>query len=178
MQYELYKEKFNTFFDSALIKGQIKEAVKMVKASSRIFFLGNGGSNSICSHMMEDFGKMARIPSFAFSDPPLVTCYANDYGWEKAMEEYLKLYYTDKNDLLVGISSSGESKNIINAVNLANQRNGNTITLSGFKAGNSLSKLGKLNFHTEVSNFGMAECFHQVILHSILDDIMPHRDLK
>ncbi len=172
MQYALYKKHFNEYFDSEVLKKQVADSVSMVKASGRIFFLGNGGSNSICSHMMEDYGKMARIPSFAFSDPPLITCYANDYGWEKAMEEFLKLHFTGEKDLLVAISSSGESKNILNAVNYVNTKNKNVITLSGFKAGNSLSKSGKINFHLPVANYGIVECFHQVLLHTVLDEIM------
>lgn len=171
MQYDLYKEHFDRYFGSEHIRNGITDSVSLVKSSERIFFLGNGGSNSICSHMMEDYGKMARIPSFAFSDPPLITCYANDYGWEKAMEEYLKLHFTGSKDLLIAISSSGESKNILNAVNFVNGKNKNVITLSGFKEGNSLSRSGKINFHLPVANYGIVECFHQVILHAILDEL-------
>lgn len=170
MQLELYHKVFESFFQSELIKKQIIESVELVRNSSRIFFFGNGGSNSICSHMMEDYAKMGGMPTFSFSDAPLITCFANDYGYEKAMEEYLKIHFTG-NDLLVAISSSGESKNILNAVKHANSVNKNVITLSGFKPGNTLNRSGKINIHTPVDNYGIAECFHQVILHVILDEL-------
>jgi D-sedoheptulose 7-phosphate isomerase len=168
MQIDSYAEHFSAYFSSPLIRKQIDESVSLVRSRKRIFFLGNGGSNSICSHMMEDYGKIARIPSYAFSDAALITCYANDYGYEKAMEEWIKLSFSE-GDLLVAISSSGESKNILNASKQALSMKGQVITLSGFKSGNSLSQLGHVNFHLPVSNYGIVECFHQVILHLILD---------
>jgi D-sedoheptulose 7-phosphate isomerase len=170
MQIDSYSKYFSTFFESDLIRSQISEAADIVRKSKRIFFIGNGGSNSICSHMMEDYGKMGRFPSFTFSDPALITCYANDYGYDKAMEEWLRLHFTDT-DLLIAISSSGESANIRNAVNYVNTVNKKVVTLSGFKPGNSLSKMGLVNFQLPVSNYGIVECFHQVILHMVLDII-------
>ena len=170
MQLNSYVKYFNSFFKSEQLPVEIAAAVEVIKKSKRIFFIGNGGSNAICSHMMEDFGKIARIPSFSFSDPALITCYSNDYGYERAMEEWLKLHFT-ATDLLVAVSSSGESKNIVNAVDYVNSLNHNVITLSGFKEGNALSKRGKVNFYLPVSNYGMVECYHQVILHIILDSL-------
>src|ERR1700758_2024389 len=113
MQLTTYKTAFNNYFDS-FVEQQMKDAIAVIKQSKRIFFIGNGGSNSICSHMMEDFAKVARYQTFAFSDPAIITCFANDYGYEKAMEEWLKIYL-QKDDLLISISSSGKSANIINA---------------------------------------------------------------
>lgn len=170
MPLNLYNQHFSEFFSSTVLRKQIEEAVTIVKNSKRIFFIGNGGSNSICSHMMEDFAKMGRFPTFAFSDAALITCYANDYGYEKAIEEWLKVHFI-QGDLLVAVSSSGESKNILNAAAYVNSVNKNVITLSGFKNGNSLSKLGKVNFHLPASNYGIVECFHQVILHVVLDTV-------
>jgi D-sedoheptulose 7-phosphate isomerase len=168
MQIDSYNKHFSSYFSSPVIRGQIHDSVEIVKKSKRIFFIGNGGSNSICSHMMEDFAKMGRYPTFAFSDAALITCFANDYGYEKAMEEWLKIHFV-VGDLLVAISSSGESKNILNSVSYASSISPNIITLSGFKEGNALSKLGTVNFQLPVSNYGIVECFHQVILHLVLD---------
>ena len=169
MQLSLYNRYYQDFFISNdTIEKQIKEVLPVLKKVERIFFIGNGGSNSICSHMMEDYFKIGRFPTFAFSDAALITCFANDYGYEKAMEEWLRLHFKST-DLLVSISSSGESKNIINATNLAKQQGGKIITLTGFKDGNTLSKMGDVNFHLPVANYGIVECFHQVILHVLLD---------
>lgn len=165
-----YKEKFTEFLNSKVIDGQIAEAVSLIKNHKRIFFLGNGGSNSICSHLMEDFAKVLKYESFSFTDAALITCFSNDYGYENAMVEWLKVYYKP-NDILVAISSSGNSANINNAVDYANSINKNVITLSGFKKDNPLVNKGKINFYLDSASYGIVECYHQTILHSILDII-------
>jgi D-sedoheptulose 7-phosphate isomerase len=170
MQTELYKNHFTQFFDSPELNTQIQSSVDIVRSVKRIFFVGNGGSNSICSHMMEDYGKIGRFRTYSFSDPALITCYANDYGYENAMTEWLKLHM-DAGDLLIAVSSSGESPNIVNAATFARECGAKLITLSGFAAGNRLSKLGDVNMHLPVKNYGIVECYHQVILHIILDSL-------
>jgi D-sedoheptulose 7-phosphate isomerase len=134
----------------------------------RIFFIGNGGSNSICSHMYEDFAKIGGYQTFAFSDAALITCFANDYGYERAMAEWLKIYI-EPGDLLVAISSSGNSPNILNAVEVAKTKQAHVITLSGFNRDNKLQDRGVVNFYIGSNSYGVVECFHQVILHSLLD---------
>jgi D-sedoheptulose 7-phosphate isomerase len=166
----LYNNKFNDWFASTSVKKGISDSVMLLKQSTRIFFLGNGGSNSISSHMMEDFGKMLHKQTFAFSDAALITCYANDYGYENAMAEWLKLHFK-ANDVLIAISSSGESKNIVNAAAIAKKTGGKVISLTGFNEGNKLSTMGDINFHLDAKSYGMVECFHQVILHIILDTL-------
>lgn len=170
MQTDLYSEHFSRFFSSEALKKQMADSVTMIRSVKRIFFLGNGGSNSISSHMMEDFGKIGRFRTYAFSDPSLITCYANDYGYENAMAEWLKLHM-DAGDLLVAISSSGESKNIVNAVAEAKKAGGKIITLTGFKEENTVSRMGDINILLPVKNYGIVECFHQTILHIILDSL-------
>jgi D-sedoheptulose 7-phosphate isomerase len=71
----------------------------------------------------------------------------------------------------VAISSSGESANILNATEAHQIKGGKIITLSGFKRDNKLSQMGDVNFQTSVSNYGIVECYHQVILHVILDEV-------
>lgn len=171
MQLDLYKKAFNDYFNLKLVETEIAEAVTLIKQSKRVFFIGNGGSNSICSHMMEDYAKIGRIPSFSFSDAALITCFANDYGYENAMAEWLKIYFQE-GDVLVGISSSGKSPNILNAVEMAKSKGGKIITLSGFNPANPLKQKGNINFHIPVENYGIAECYHQVILHIVLDEIV------
>lgn len=170
MQLNLYKHHFHSYFNLPVVEESIKQAICIIKKSNRIFFIGNGGSNAVCSHMMEDFAKVAGYETFSFSDATLITCLANDYGYERAMEEWLKIYFK-KGDLLVAVSSSGESNNILNAVDFVTARQGNTITLSGFSEENQLSKKGKVNFCIPVKNYGIVECYHQVILHIILDSL-------
>lgn len=171
MQIDLYQSTFNRFFDDPEIKDGIKKSVALLKPAKRIIFIGNGGSNSICSHMMEDFMKLAGKQTLNFSDPALITCFANDYGFENAMAEWIGFSF-QSGDVLVAVSSSGESKNILNAVKKHKQKNGKVITLSGFEPTNTLSTQGDINFNTPIKNYGIVECFHQVILHAILDEIV------
>lgn len=169
MQIKNYKEVFNQYFESNDFKSSYFNALDIISNCNRIFFIGNGGSNAICSHMMEDFAKMGRFETFSFSDPALITCYANDYGYDNALKEWLRIYLNE-GDVLIAISSSGNSDNIINAVNYANEQNAKVITLSGFKPENKLVSLGNENFHIASDSYGIVECFHQVILHAILDE--------
>jgi len=170
MQIDLYKSLFDKHFENPSLRANIKESVKLIKGSKRILFVGNGGSNAISSHMMEDYMKIASIPTMSFSDPALITCFANDYGYENALKEWINFNFQE-GDLLMAISSSGESLNILNAVQKHKSLGGIVITLSGFKSGNKLSKSGLVNFLVAEENYGIVECFHQVILHAILDEL-------
>lgn len=166
-----YNKVYSDYFNSESLQTQLKKAIEVIENSSRLFFIGNGGSNSISSHMMEDYGKMARIPSYAFSDPPLITCYANDYGYENIFKEWLELHM-QKGDTLIAISSSGNSENIVRGIEKAQEKGAGIITLSAFESTNKIATKGDVNFHIPVKSFGIAECFHQVILHVILDEII------
>lgn len=175
MQIDIYNKVYHQYFNSLDFKEKFDEALALLSEVNDIFFVGNGGSNSICSHMMEDFAKIGRFRTFAFSDPALITCYANDYGYEKAMYEWIKLNGR-KNDLLFAISSSGNSNNILNAVDAAQEKEMNVITLSGFKPNNKLVTKGNVNFFIGAENYGVVECFHQVILHALLDEFAMKKE--
>jgi D-sedoheptulose 7-phosphate isomerase len=174
MLYEKYQIEFSKYFNSEEIKNNLELSIDLFKKtkqeSPNVFFIGNGGSNSICSHMMEDFAKIQKFKTFSFSDPSLITCYSNDYGYENAIEEWIKIYF-QKNDILVSISSSGKSPNILNATQYASKLSNRILTFSGFEENNPLSKLGNINFYLPINNYGIVECFHQVLLHTILDSI-------
>ena len=175
MEIKNYQKEFNLFFDSEELQNKIIKTIGIIKSSDRIFFIGNGGSNAICSHMAEDFSKIANIPSLSFSDAALITCYSNDYGYEYAILEWLKVHFR-KNDLLVSISSSGNSDNIINASKFVKSIGGNLVTLSGFKNNNKLCKIGDINIYIKSKSYGIVECFHEVILHSIIDTIQNEKN--
>ncbi len=163
-----YNQIYNQYFNSSEFNKDFEQALLLIKETKRIFFIGNGGSNSICSHMYEDFMKIGGFKTFAFSDAALITCYANDYGYENAMSMWLE-HSMEENDLLIAISSSGNSPNINNAVLKAKEKNAKVITLSGFKENNQLKNKGYVNFYIQSESYGIVECFHQVILHVLLD---------
>ncbi|MGB6036843.1 MAG: SIS domain-containing protein [Cryomorphaceae bacterium] len=170
MQLNSYKSAFDQFFADQEITNGIKKSVDLVRQAKRVIFIGNGGSNAICSHMMEDYMKIAGKPTISFTDAALITCFANDYGYDNAMKEWINFSFQE-GDLLVAISSSGESANILNATEAHQIKGGKIITLSGFKRDNKLSQMGDVNFQTNVENYGIVECYHQVILHVILDEV-------
>ena len=100
--------------DSNLIEKSVKIINKIIKQNKRIFIIGNGGSASIASHVSVDFAKVARVRSSTFNNSNLITCFANDYKYENWVTEAIKAY-CDNKDLIILISSSGISKNIVNA---------------------------------------------------------------
>jgi D-sedoheptulose 7-phosphate isomerase len=170
MQRKTYKEHYLAYFERSDVDALIDESIDLVADSERIFFVGNGGSNSISSHMMEDFGKMLKKQTFSFSDASLITCYANDYGYENAFAEWIKIYKPSKSDLLVAISSSGNSKSILNAVAVCNNNYCPVLTLSGFSKDNALRKMGRVNLHIESNSYGIVETLHQLFIHTLLDE--------
>lgn len=174
MQINIYNNFYETYFKSAEYLHDSARSLEVLKQAKKVFFIGNGGSNAICSHMLEDYAKIGGFKAFSFSDPALITCFANDYGYENAMSEWLKLYF-EPGDLLFAISSSGNSKNILNAADTALSLSGSLITLSGFKPDNKLRAKGGVNFHLAIENYGVVECFHQVILHALLDEYVKSR---
>lgn len=169
MQINTYNKFYERYFKSPEFAAEFEKAMTILKDAKNIFFIGNGGSNAICSHMLEDYAKIGRFRTYSFSDPSLITCYSNDYGYENAMAEWMKIYF-GRGDLLIAISSSGNSKNILNAADAALEFPGKLITLSGFKLENKLRNKGQVNFHLDIENYGVVECFHQVILHALLDE--------
>ena len=138
----------------------------------KIMFIGNGGSAAIAGHMALDFTNAGKLRAVCFNDGPLLTCLANDYSYEKSFEKAVEMY-ADKGDVLVAISSSGESRNILNGVASAKKIGCSVITLSGFSHKNPLVKLGDLNIYVPIlrPNYGPVEIAHYFILHFILDYI-------
>ena len=174
--------KYNTFYknysksisdllssiDTNLIDQSVELIKKKIKTNNTTYIAGNGGSASIASHVSVDFIKVAKVKSSTFNNSNLITCYANDYGYENWVKEAIKAYCLI-DDLVILISSSGTSPNIINAAKYCKDTNIDLITLSGFDRDNELSKLGKINFHVDSKNYNYVEMAHHIILLSIVD---------
>lgn len=149
----------------------IELAEACIEADGQFLFLGNGGSNAICSHIAQDFFKN-NFQALAFSDPAMLTCFANDYGWTQAYREWLGRHY-HFGSLVFLISSSGASDNILAAADIVSSLD--LVTLSGFHPHNELRKLGRINFWVDSFSYGEVECVHQIILHTILDQLVERR---
>ena len=154
--------------DTNLINQSVELIKKRTSSNSTLFLIGNGGSSSISSHVSVDFAKSAKIKSLTFNNANLITCFANDFGYENWAKEAIKTFCTI-DDILILISSSGKSKNIINAAKYCSTNKINLITLSGFSKDNELSKLGNVNFFVSSNNYNYIEITHLIILVSIVD---------
>ena len=146
----------------------------------QIIILGNGGSNSIASHISQDYTKQLGKKTFGFSDPSRLTCYINDYGMEYAYKQFLDDFaypYGHEKTLVVLISSSGNSKNMVNAAQWCNYVGTDWVCLTGFDKNNSLRNIADdvhshcaLELWVDSNDYGIVECVHQIFLHSILGD--------
>lgn len=141
------------------------------KAGGKIMFVGNGGSATIASHMGIDFSKNGKLRAVAFNDAAYLTCLGNDLGYENVFAFQVN-DHADARDILVSISSSGRSKNILNAAEAARRKGASVITLSGFDRDNPLRSAGDLNFHVPSKEYGYVELLHCSICHCALDYTM------
>ena len=140
--------------------------------SHKIYFFGNGASAAFANHMALDFSKNGKILSRSLSDSAMLTALSNDYTYEQAMVEYLKIEGVTQHDLVITISSSGNSPNVVNVLNYCKENNIETLALSGLKENNKSIQSGKYSIYVPMKTYGMVECIHQVFLHSILDESM------
>ena len=137
----------------------------------KLIFIGNGGSAAIASHMAIDYQKNGGMRALAFNDAAALTCLANDLGHERGLEHQVDAHAYPQ-DVLVAVSSSGQSVNILNATRAAARRGCSVITLSGFDEDNPLRMLGGVNFHVPSRSYGIVELAHLFILHAMLDAII------
>ena len=145
---------------------------RLVDSHKRIIIIGNGGSNAVASHVSVDYTKVLKKECLSFSDSPRLTCYINDYGEKQAYVEFLKDFVND-DTLVILISSSGESMNIVNCAIWCSENNIPTILLSGFKEDNKLNSFkynnNPLKFWIDSVDYGDVERKHLKFLHSIVE---------
>ena len=149
-----------------------KSLKKLKKNNKNIYFFGNGASAAFANHMALDFSKNGGILSKSLSDSAMLTALSNDYSCEKAMLEYLKIEDVSKDDLVITISSSGNSPNILNVLRHCKENNIKTLALSGLKIDNNSISLADYSIYVPMKTYGMVECIHQIFLHLILDEFM------
>lgn len=153
------------------VDGSYNNFKKAFNNYNKIIILGNGGSNSMASHIAQDYTKRAGKRAMAFSDPSMLTCYMNDYGVEKAFEEYLD-DFADKDTLVILISSSGNSPNIVNAILYCNKMGIPYGILTAFKRDNKARMAAEkavFDYYIDTESYGVAECIHQIFLHAVVE---------
>ena len=140
---------------------------------NKLMIVGNGGSAAMASHVSVDFTKAAEIRAINFNEADLLTCFSNDYGYERVFEKAVD-FYGDAGDLLILISSSGSSQNVVNAAKRAKELNMSVITFSGFKSNNELRKLGDISFWVDSKAYNIVEMTHHIWLLAIVDYIIGY----
>ncbi len=166
-------------YREALVKPDVREGLIALKdmasstqaAGRKVIIAGNGGSAAIASHCAVDFTKNAGIRCINFNEPDLITCFANDYGYAWWLQKALECY-ADDGDLIILISSSGKSPNMVNAARYATARGLTLVTFTGFSLDNPLKALGHLNFWVDSRSYNVVEMTHHIWLLAVCDLIV------
>ena len=169
---------FTQIYDkaSSLNINSLDQAANLITNTEpgKVILVGNGGSAAIASHLAIDFTKAAGVKAICLNESSLITCFANDYGYDNWCSNALEMY-ASPHDLLIAISSSGESPNILNSVHKATDLGMLSITLTGFLESNSLRSLGSLNLYVNSCSYNVVESVHQMWLLSMVESIVSSR---
>ena len=147
----------------------IKKMLDVISDKGRkgsIYLIGNGGSAAVASHIANDLANMGSLRAYVLHDPALLTCLANDYGYEQIYSKQIQKF-AKQTDLLIAISSSGQSKNILNAANAMAELGGTVFTLTGFDSHNPLREVGNFNYWIDSHDYGIVEIGHLFFLHHL-----------
>jgi D-sedoheptulose 7-phosphate isomerase len=149
----------------------LRQRIVLLNKKNKIILIGNGGSASISSHIATDFTKITGRRAVCFNEPNLITCFANDYGYENWVQKALE-FHAIQGDIIILISSSGKSKNLINACRFAKNKKYFVATLTGFEKNNPLSKLGNINFWVNSKRYNIVEMVHHTWLVALADSVI------
>jgi D-sedoheptulose 7-phosphate isomerase len=174
---KFYKEIFDQIND--LLKVTDYDALEKITKSlilansknKKVIIFGNGGSAAISSHVSVDLTKNARIRCINFNEADLLTCFSNDFGYEKVFSKSIE-FYADKGDVVIIISASGRSKNLLEAAKICKKKRIFLCTLTGFSKSNPLKKMGNINMWVNSKAYNIIENIHQIWLLSIVDRII------
>jgi D-sedoheptulose 7-phosphate isomerase len=148
---------------------EIKKLLKKLKNfKKKVIIFGNGGSANIANHIANDLTNASKITSISFSDVGIITCFINDYGFENWVSKAIEYHY-EEGDIVILISSSGMSMNMVKAAMKCKQEKKYFVTLSGFSKKNKLFKYGDCRFHVNSKSYNHIELAHMQILMSIVD---------
>lgn len=145
---------------------------KTKQIKGRFFFIGNGASAAFSNHMALDWSKNGNVNSFSLSDSALMTALSNDYSYDDAFVEFLRIRGINKNDIIITVSSSGNSNNIVKVLNYCKAAKITTVGFSGLKDDNKTRSLANFSLYVPNKTYGIVECIHQVFLHLWLDKSM------
>tara|TARA_B100000214_G_scaffold341561_1_gene288737 strand:- start:161 stop:664 length:504 start_codon:yes stop_codon:yes gene_type:complete len=156
--------------ESAHMEVEFFKFQKAFHTHPRIIILGNGGSNSVASHISQDYMKFHGKKVSVLSDPSMITMLTNDFGYEYAYQKFLE-YYVEKDTLVIIISSGGESVNMLKCVDWCEDNKISYGVLTGFKLDNTIrgeASNALWNYHIASDSYGVVECVHQIFLHGVV----------
>jgi D-sedoheptulose 7-phosphate isomerase len=155
---------------SAQIGNEFQKFKSAFESHSRIIILGNGGSNSVASHISQDYMKFHGKKVSILSDPSMLTMLVNDFGYENAYKKFLE-YYVEDETLVIIMSSGGESKNMLNCLEWCETNKIDYGVLTGFSSENSIKTRATnaiWNYYIDSGDYGVVECVHQIFLHGVV----------
>ena len=152
---------------------KVKEILQKTQSEGKkTMIFGNGGSAAIASHFSVDLTKNARVRCTNYNESDLLTCFSNDYGYERWVEKAIE-FYGDEGDSLILISAGGNSPNMTNGAKYARKKKiKKIITFTGNDKNNNLAKLGDINFWVDSKSYNHIENIHQILLLSLVDLII------
>ena len=158
---------FDSRDDNSILK--LRDAIyKTHLNNGKLIFIGNGASASLASHAATDFTKQAKISSIAFNDHNLITALSNDYGYRNWAAKAIE-FYSGPNDMVIFISVSGESSNLIEGINFANKRALSTASLTGASQTNSLKQKSEYSLWVNSKAYNIVESIHTIWITLIID---------
>ena len=158
---------FDSRDDKSIIK--LRNAIfETNQNNGKLIFVGNGASASLASHAATDFTKQAKIPSIAFNDHNLITALSNDYGYHNWVAKAIE-FYSAPNDMVIFISVSGESSNLIEGIDFANKISLSTTSLTGASKTNSLKGKSQHSLWVNSNAYNIVESIHTIWITLIID---------
>ena len=173
-------QKFNTAANHELIQSAGNLMVSAIQSGGKIISCGNGGSMCDAMHFAEELTGRYRddrraIPALSISDPSHISCVGNDYGYEFIFSRYVEAL-GQNGDVLLAISTSGNSKNVIRAIEAARSKGMKVVGLTG-KDGGKMAELCDVEIRAPFSNFAdRAQEIHIKVIHTLIDFIEHHLD--
>ncbi len=170
----LYKKKIISLINEIDPK-KINELTKLIlqkkKQKKKIFIFGNGGSASTANHFAVDMTKNAKVNVDSFSNDDLITCFANDYGYENWIANVIR-YQGKKGDLVIFLSVSGNSQNLVNGIKYCKKKSIKTYSMTGSDKNNKLNKLADQFFWINSKSYNQVEMIHHIFLLTVVDVII------
>ena len=165
---QLYKNIDLTHFE------KLYSNIKSLKSDSKILIFGNGAGASISSHFANDISNSTNIKALSFDNSAHLTCFANDYGFENWIKKTIEIF-AEKKDLIILISASGESANMVKAAKFCKVKKIKFFSLTGFKKNNKLNRNSKNHLWVNSMSYNKVELTQLLILLSIVDRLSIKR---